>query len=400
MSEKPLYTIALAGNPNVGKSTIFNLLTGGRQHTGNWTGKTVATAKGFFETKTNRFELVDLPGTYSLVAHSAEEAVARDYIAYGEHDGVVVVCDAGCLERNLNLVLQITEITDRVLVCVNLLDEAEKRGIHVDLKKLSEMLGVPVIGTVAKNKKSAAKFMEALDNFVCGKTYRPFSTIYPADVEIALSELETELCVGRWLGLKYLLGELEPSGEEKHKVVEQKRKKLVLSGENLQDVVVKTIFSAAKRISKRAVSRAEEGQYKKDRRLDRVLTGKFTAYPVMLALLAFIFLLTIVGANYPSEFLAKVLFYIQDKLTLLFEMLHAPQWLHGALVLGVYRVAAWVVSVMLPPMAIFFPLFTLLEDVGYLPRIAYNLDKPLQKCKACGKQALTMWSGFTLFKMT
>lgn len=338
-----LRVVAVAGNPNVGKSTLFNNLTGMNQHTGNWPGKTVGSAQGYCKSEKYTYRLVDIPGTYSLIAHSPEEEVARDYICSGEADAVLVVCDATCLERNLNLALQIINLCQRVVVCVNLLDEAEKKGICINLEKLSKELGVPVVGTVAREKENLDGLLKKLDVCVempCRENPREANT-----------ELSTE--------------------EQAAFFVKQ-----------------------AEEIAKKTVSFEQEEYYKRDRKLDRLLTSKRTGYPVMILLLAFVLWLTIAGANYPSLLLSAGLFQIQEELTKLFRFLGAPDWLHGVLVLGMYRVLAWVVSVMLPPMAIFFPLFTLLEDAGYLPRIAYNLDKPFQKCHACGKQGLSMCMGF------
>lgn len=338
-----LRVVAVAGNPNVGKSTLFNNLTGMNQHTGNWPGKTVGSAQGYCKSEKYTYRLVDIPGTYSLIAHSPEEEVARDYICSGEADAVLVVCDATCLERNLNLALQIINLCQRVVVCVNLLDEAEKKGICINLEKLSKELGVPVVGTVAREKENLDGLLKKLD--VC--------------VEMPCRENQEE-------------ANTELSTEEQ----------------------AAFFVKQAEEIAKKTVSFEQEEYYKRDRKLDRLLTSKRTGYPVMILLLAFVLWLTIAGANYPSQLLSAGLFQIQEELTKLFRFLGAPDWLHGVLVLGMYRVLAWVVSVMLPPMAIFFPLFTLLEDAGYLPRIAYNLDKPFQKCHACGKQGLSMCMGF------
>ncbi|MBQ8869034.1 MAG: ferrous iron transport protein B [Oscillospiraceae bacterium] len=405
--------IAIAGNPNVGKSTLFNALTGMNQHTGNWPGKTVANAQGYLETEKNSYLLVDIPGTYSLMAHSAEEEVARNFICFGKPDAVVVVCDATCLERNMNLVLQTMEICQNIIVCVNLIDEAKRKGIFVDIEKLQNNLGVPVVATVARKKKTLRALTDALDSLMeNGAKPHKTAVIYPEIIENAVSELEplveqkTAAINPRWLSLrlldrdKSLCGEMEKElnvnlfkDAEVVAALGKTRARLKLfSQEKTEDLIVSAITKAGEMVCEGVVS--SEGYHSLDRKVDRVLTGKFFAYPVMLLLLAFVFWLTIVGANYPSQLLSEAFFWGQERLTELFAYLNTPDWLHGALVLGVYRTLAWVVAVMLPPMAIFFPLFTLLEDLGYLPRIAYNLDKPFKKCNACGKQALTMCMGF------
>ena len=411
--------IALAGNPNVGKSTVFNALTGLNQHTGNWPGKTVTNAQGRCTAGGRSYVMVDIPGAYSLMAHSAEEEVARNFICFGEPDAVVVVCDATCLERNLNLVLQTLEISRRVVVCVNLMDEAERKGIKLDLELLSGRLGVPVVGTTARRKKSLRLLTDCLER-VCSapEPGEPFSVRYPDAIEDAVALLEPlveEKSAGRlnsrWLSLRLLdqddslireinacLGEDFLRDEALQSALGEAmallRERGVENADQLKDMTVAALIHSAEAICCGAVT-CERSQYAEtDRRLDKLLTGSLTGYPVMLALLALIFWLTISGANYPSQLLADGLFRVQDRLTELFEYLNAPDWLHGVLVLGAYRVLAWVVSVMLPPMAVFFPLFTLLEDAGYLPRVAYNLDKPFKRCRACGKQALTMCMGF------
>ncbi|ERJ00320.1 MULTISPECIES: ferrous iron transport protein B [Eubacteriales] len=410
--------IALAGNPNVGKSTVFNELTGLNQHTGNWPGKTVATAQGTHTYKETDYILVDLPGTYSLLAHSAEEEVARDFICFGGADGVAVVCDATCLERNLNLVLQTIEITPNVVVCVNLMDEAKKKQIDIDLEQLSRNLGVPVVGAAARSGKGLRELMEALSSVTHeGRPTPPDPIRYTAPIEAAIASLQPLLegrlagkLSSRWVALKLLdqddsltaslrthLGFDPLADPAVAAALDGARARLAAEGitpEGLRDRVAAAIVLAAEGACADSVTLRRAESRDRDRKIDAVLTNKWTGIPIMLTLLAAVFWLTITGANYPSQWLSDALFWVQDRLTDLFVYLHAPDWLHGALVLGVYRVLAWVVSVMLPPMAIFFPLFTLLEDFGYLPRVAFNLDHQFKKACACGKQALTMCMGF------
>ncbi|NCC16111.1 MAG: ferrous iron transporter B [Clostridia bacterium] len=416
--------IALAGNPNVGKSTVFNGLTGMNQHTGNWPGKTVSNAQGYCSTKNQSYVLVDIPGTYSLMAHSAEEEVARNFICFGNPDAVVVVCDATCLERNLNLVLQTMEISEKVIVCINLMDEAKRKNIKIDIEKISKRLGVPVIATMARKKESLAALMVMVDKVTDGSIPpTPFSIQYQPEIEEALAVLEPvvkkiagEKINSRWLSLKLLeqdaslnkelntyLGENFLESSELSEAFRNAQKilgKYELNTDKLKDKIVSCLVAEAEKICHGAVFFERKSYNLTDRKIDQFLTSKATGYPIMLALLALVFWLTITGSNYPSQVLAGGLFWIQNRLTAFFLYLNAPSWLHGILILGVYRVLAWVVSVMLPPMAIFFPLFTLLEDAGYLPRIAYNLDKTFKRCRACGKQALTMCMEYIILKKT
>ena len=408
--------IALAGNPNVGKSTVFNALTGLHQHTGNWPGKTVANAQGYARSQGQGFVLVDIPGTYSLMAHSAEEEVARNFICFGEPDAVAVVCDATCLERNLNLVLQIVEISPRAVVCVNLMDEARRKGISIDLKLLSDRLGVPVLGTVARRKKTLSALLATLDRVAKAPRRHCIKVKYNDAVEQAIDRVERALA-GRELGrlnarfLALKLLDTDPSlmceldgylgegflDEDLAASISQARAMLLEAGidaEGLRDSIVASISQTAKKVVSGAVICRSDPLGGIDRKLDRLLTGKWTAYPLMILLLAGVLFITVIGANYPSEWLSRFFGALGAWLRRGMVCVGAPPWLTGLLMDGIYLVLTSVISVMLPPMAIFFPLFTFLEDVGYLPRIAYNLDRPFCRCHACGKQSLTMCMGF------
>lgn len=405
--------IALAGNPNVGKSTVFNYLTHLHQHTGNWPGKTVACTQGTCNYKRTNYILVDLPGTYSLMAHSEEEEVARDFICSGKADATVVVCDATCLERNLNLVLQILDITEQVIVCVNLCDEAQKKGIVVDFEKLSQLLGVPVISASAAKGKGMPELTAAIAALTAKE--KPLHA-YELSVPIigpgipSKSPRACEGCLSNTgAGLPGLhsfenkLGNQNPDSSDMQNSpcpdgtqLSPKPQDSMLSDTDMNDMIeqVAVTIKRAEEIASQVVQYTNSSRRRRDLTVDRLVTGPLTGVPIMLLALAVVFWLTITGANYPSSMLADGLFWIQDRLMEFAVSLGAPAWFTGSVIEGMYRVLAWVVSVMLPPMAIFFPLFTLLEDLGYLPRIAFNLDRCFKKCCACGKQGLTMCMGF------
>ena len=404
------HIIALAGNPNVGKSTVFNALTGLRQHTGNWPGKTVAAARGDLTYGGERFTLVDLPGTYSLFPNSAEEEIARDYLCSGEAEAVLTLADATCLERSLNLVLQTLEAADvPAVVCVNLLDEAAKKGIVLDLPALSHALGVPVVGTAASRGEGLDELRAALAAAVREKPRRRETAVeYPRAVERAVRVLEPALApFARKQSRFYALRLLEDdalfftrfgadlpalAAERIGEVCVRARAELgELTGDALRDALVGALSARATALVRLCERRDETAAQRRDRRLDRLLTSRATGIPVMLTLFGAILWLTVEGANVPSQLLSRALFSAQEPLRGLLAFL-PPFWC-GALVDGMYRTLAWVVSVMLPPMAIFFPLFTLLEDVGYLPRVAFVLDRCFARAGAHGRQSLTMCMG-------
>ena len=396
--------IALAGNPNVGKSTIFNALTGMHQHTGNWPGKTVTQAIGNFKYQNDEYELIDLPGTYSLISHSDEEKVARNFLCFEEYDCVLVVCDAVCLEKNLNLVLQVLEITSNVIVCVNLLDEARKNNLIIDLKLLEKKLGVPVIGMEARRKKGINELLDTISkaDFLSNKVVKVrYSKKIEEDVlkmEEILKQKNIKNLSSRWLALRLLecdcVMNQEISEYLGYSIDDDKELKQIINANNKleKDKIVEYIVKKASDITSDVTS--DNSEKNKNNRLDKILTSKVTGIPIMLIMLMIIFWLTITASNYPSQFLFDLFSKLEDGLLNFCYSIKMPDVFINLLVGGIYRTLSWVVSVMLPPMAIFFPLFYLLEDFGILTRIAFNLDKGFQKCCACGKQALCMMMGF------
>ncbi len=431
------YVVALAGNPNTGKSTVFNALTGLRQHTGNWPGKTIARAEGAFSLGGKGFKLVDLPGTYSLLSATADEEVARNFILFGRPDVTVVVVDATRLERNLNLALQVLQITDRVIICVNLMDEAKAHGLSVDGRGLARDLGVPVVLTSARHGKGIDQLLKEIDDMArdrsaCRPCRLQFDIPVVRDCLAELVALLDQAYPGMphsdWVALRLLEGDPRiiravTSGEigslgQDHAAsgVEEERgrpvnpqgavspKQIVTRAselrwklpQNFHDRWVEHIYAESSRIASRNVDRkGETHRLSWERRLDALLTNRWAGVPIMLAMLALVLWLTIEGANIPSGWLATLLLDNGHPfLKHLAESAHMPWWLSGVLVDGMYLTTAWVISVMLPPMAIFFPLFTLLEDFGYLPRVAFNLDNLFRRSGAHGKQALTMCMGW------
>ena len=388
-------------------------------------------AEGSFTFMENKYGVIDLPGTYSLLAMTVDEEIARDFLLFGRPDVTVVIVDATTLERNLNLALQILEITDRVVVCLNLMDEANRKGLKIDVDRLSIELGVPVVPTVANRGRGINDLVAVIAGVASGAIPTvPHRIVLQEEIREVLDEvvplLEEQLRGlpnARWVVLRLLEGDprireaLERGeigvssqkdiwsrlSEEGRKVDVDSELADVLSlidresaamQPPLHESLTASIYADATAIASRTVTTIEIAGVDWDSRLDRILTSRKLGFPIMFALLAGVFWITIEGANVPSALLAEGFFWLEDQMSLLFSWLGAPWWVEGVLVHGTFRGLAWVVSVMLPPMAIFFPLFTILEDLGYLPRVAFNLDRFFKSAGGHGKQALTMCMGF------
>lgn len=392
-----LRKVALVGNPNVGKSTVFNELTGSNQHTGNWTGKTVDSAEGRFYYKYNQYKLIDLPGTYSLVTSSKEEEVTRDFVEALDYDCLVCVVDATNLERNLNLVLQVMEVTDKVVVLLNLCDEAKKHNIEINEKQLSEMLGVPVVRATARSGKGINSLLEEVHLLVTNASENNIVGVtYVSPIEQALRILKSA-DIPKYRAIRLLENGEEPN-DLKEKTAYIKAVNVLerynMANQNFVEALTLSVFQRSKHIAKTVVKKAPSKAEKREQLLDKVLMGKGTSVLSMMAIFAVVLWITIAGSNYPSDFLRTAFDNFEAFLANSMADAGISQLWIDLLVNGILKVLLWVVAVMLPPMAIFFPLFAILEDFGVLPRIAFNLDPCYKSCGACGKQALTTCMGY------
>lgn len=400
--------VCLVGNPNTGKSSIFNTLTGMHQHTGNWSGKTVVNAYGEYTHNGNEYGIIDLPGIYSILSYSQEEEVAREFICFGKYDVLVLVCDMTSLERNLNIFFQMLEINNRIIICLNLCDEAKKKNIHVDLYKMEKMLGVPIVVTSTKENIGLNKLRDKIDEVISGKyTFKVSNIKYDDEIENIVYEVLENMDKSinflnrRWIALRLIDSDSSffdfmykyLSENEALYIKNFKNSFDTLKLEENREKIIEGVYKSCKDVSEKCVKESRD-KHVRDRKIDDIVTSKKYGIPIMLLLLGLVLFITISLSNIPSSLLSNMFNFLESKLSILIINLGISTWIHDMVVYGLFRVTGWVISVMLPPMAIFFPIFTFLEDLGYLPRVAFNMDYLFKKSGCHGKQCLTMCMGF------
>lgn len=420
--DKKRLNVAIAGNPNTGKSSIFNALSGSKQHIGNWPGKTIERAEGVFQDGDLEINIVDLPGTYSLAAQSPEEIVARNYIISDGPDAVVNVVDATSLERNLNLTLQLLELTDRVVVALNFMDEVRSQGCEIDIEALEKALGVPVIPTVATEEEGLPQLKKAMVELAEGrKMTHPASVDYGLTIEGHIKSLEKDLAKldingrKRWIALRLLEDDPEvincfktgklssPILSEDSKFVQPESvKALVRRADRLREAarpdarieIVRRRFEFAHDLVHQTFHRKHPEEQSLTERADRIITHKIWSWPIMLSIVVMVLWITIQGANIPSDMLATAFSWLAERIREFLEYLKAPWWLIGSLVDGLIFGTGTVIAVMLPPMIIFFTAFSLLEDIGFIPRVAFNTDRLMRAVGLQGKHTMVAMMSF------
>lgn len=386
--------ILLVGNPNVGKSSIFNILTHSHEHTGNWTGKTVKLArKNIINTN---YTLIDLPGIYSLSSLSDEEIVAKDTLLFEQYEKIIYVMDSSNIEKNLHLLLQILEINKNIILCLNMVDELDIKGIKINDKKLSEILDIKVIRCSASKNIGIKELIESLDE----ESKSSYNYIYDYNIEKGISDIFeylTNQFKSRFIALKLLEKDitLVDSIKTKYKldIIDKDIQNYLMhvNSEEISDSVSNLLNNISKNIYNEVVEISKE---KEIGTIDKIFSKKIYALPIMFTIMFGIFFITIVLANYPSELLSLIFNKFEICLVNLSNILKIPSYIYEPIIYGIYRVVSFIVSVMFPPLVIFFFLFTYAEESGILPRLAFNFDKVF-KCSGChGKQALTICSGF------
>jgi len=397
-------TVALGGNPNIGKSTLFNLLTGRNQHVGNWPGKTVEKVEGRLRYNGKIIKVVDLPGTYSLNAGSLEEVIARDFLVQGKPDVVLAMADATNLERNLYLVLQLMELTPRLVLAVNMMDVARREGLRINLNKLSAALGIPVVSISAATGQGIDGLLKTVIAVGEG-TITPAPRVdYGKEIESCLQKISAALAGAaarwprRWTALKLLennpavAAELKAAGHVE--ALQQAAACREFIGPCVQRKVIAALYGFAHRVAAEAVTGRSNGRRSLTERLDGIVLHRLAAFPIILVMLGTIFAITLFGAAPLSARLAAIFAWLADQTREILVCLHAPWWLTGAVVDGLIVGMGAVISVMLPTMTIFFVIFALLEDAGFVPRLAFIMDRPLKAVGSQGKHCVSCLLAF------
>lgn len=400
---------ALAGNPNSGKTTVFNALTGSNQHVGNWPGVTVEKKEGRLNYNGKEYVIVDLPGTYSLGAHSEDEVVARDFIIEENPDVIINVVDATNIERNLYLTTQLLEMGAKVVVALNMMDEAKKNNIHIDIDKLSKSLGTPVIETIASKEKGIeeliAKSVEAINNKEYPRKNISYGETIDREIEIVKNALEEEFTSNKyplnWLAVKLLEGDQEVFNaiglDKEHKI-----SKLIKENvENLNEIsidpelaIVDKRYKFINNVIKESVKKPDRLEETTSDKIDKVLTNKWLGIPIFALIMFIMFQATFtIGEDLLGEFVADGIESLGEYIGLALKNANAPLWLSAFISDGLFKGVGAVLE-FIPLIFVMYIFMGILEDSGYMARAAYIMDRLMRALGLHGKTFVSMLVGF------
>jgi ferrous iron transport protein B len=398
-----LNTIALVGNPNCGKTTLFNALTGSNQHVGNWPGVTVEKKEGKFKYNDKQYNVVDLPGTYSLGAYSEDEVVARDFILKGNPDVVINVVDATNIERNLYLTTQLLEMGTKVIVALNMMDEAEIKNIKIDIEKLSKGLGVPVIATVASKKKGIENLIkESIDYINKDNSFSmPFS--YGENIDKEINNIKALLVNTHleypqdWIAVKLLEGDQDVYDLIKAKGPDHIKERLVSLEEDAAEYELEIVdkrYDFIGKVVSKSVSKPSEVIDTKTDKIDKILTHKWLGLPIFALIMFTIFQLTFkVGQDFLGEYVAGGIEWLGEALNGFLVSMNAPEWLVSFMTEGVFGGVGAVLE-FVPLIMVLYMFMGILEDTGYMARAAYVMDRIMRALGLHGKTFISMLVGF------